>query len=93
MSMTSDVFSDTDRVLFEFELLWYGWDCDSDAWVMERENGERYIKTTNHGDDCLFSKEEVVERINYYQDTIDYYQDTIANSLKALEMVANNETR
>ena len=86
MSMTSDVFSDTDRVLFEFEVLWCGWDCDSDAWVMERENGERYIKTTNHGDDCLFSKEEVEERINHYQ-------DTIANSLKALEMVANNGTR
>ena len=49
MSMTSDVFSDTDRVLFEFEVLWYGWDCDSDACVMQRENGERYIKTPNHG--------------------------------------------
>ena len=84
--MTSDVFSDTDRVLFEFEVLWCGRDCDSDALVMERENGERYIKTTNYGSTCLLSKEEVEE-------LVDYYQDTIANSLKALEMVANNETR
>lgn len=39
----------TDKEIFRFPVLWEGWECDSIAFVMEREDGTRYVKMTNHG--------------------------------------------
>lgn len=39
----------TDKIIFEFPVLWEGWECDSVGWIMEREGGTRYAKMTNHG--------------------------------------------
>ena len=39
----------TDKVVYTFDMLHCGWDCDSTGWVMERENGERYVMLTDNG--------------------------------------------
>jgi hypothetical protein len=50
-----------DKVLMEFPVLWQGWECDSTAWVMERADGSRYLRTTNHGSPCDDSDVSVLE--------------------------------
>ena len=37
-----------DKVILEFPILYEGWECDYTAWVMERADGARYLKMTNH---------------------------------------------
>jgi hypothetical protein len=41
-----------ERIVFSFPVLWRGWECDSDAWIVERPDGSRYLRMTNHGSRC-----------------------------------------
>ena len=77
------MISTKDRVIFEFPVLWEGWDCDSKAWVMEREDGTRYLKMTNHGDEYEVRAESLHERISGYLDVLE-------KSREALSLLSNN---
>lgn len=59
-----------DRVLLEFPVLWEGWDCDSKAWVMERPDGTRYLRMTNHGNQYESNPRELHDRIAEYERTL-----------------------
>lgn len=56
-----------DKVLLEFPVLWEGWDCDSKAWVMERADGTRYLRMTNHGSPYESSPKALNSRIDEYE--------------------------
>lgn len=68
------------KKIFEFPVLWDGWECDSKAWVAERQDGSRCIIMTDHGGEYEANPKEVRDRIAEYQ-------SVIAKSEKALEML------
>ncbi len=45
---TIKVNGETYPVIFQFDVLWSGWECDSDAWVVETDGGLALVMT-NHG--------------------------------------------
>lgn len=72
-----------DKVLMEFPVLWEGWGFDSTAWVMERADGTRYLKMTNHGGGYKANPEELTERIVEYK-------KVLTKSCEALALLAPN---
>lgn len=68
----------TDKVLLEFPVLWEGWECDSKAWIMERPDGTRYLKMTNHGGAYEAKAEELHERIAEYENVLKRSRDALA---------------
>ncbi len=74
-----------DMEVYKFRVLWHGWECDSYAWIMERADGTRYIKMTNHGGEYIASVEELEERITHYKDVIEETQ----KALRLLSEVKN----
>lgn len=75
-----------DKVLLEFPVLWEGWDCDSKAWVMERPDGTRYLRMTNHGSPYESSPEALHNRIAEYERTLRLTR----NALQLLKCNAND---
>lgn len=59
-----------DKVILEFPVLWEGWECDSKAWVMERQDGTRYLKMTSHGGAYEAKTEQLHERIAEYENVL-----------------------
>lgn len=70
-----------DKILLEFPVLWEGWKHDSKAWVMERPDGTRYLRMTNHGNKYEANLRELQALITEYQRVIDL-------SKKALSLLA-----
>jgi len=75
-----------DKVLLEFPVLWEGWDCDSRAWVMERPDGTRYLRMTNHGYPYEATHETLHDRIAKYERTLRLTR----NALQLLKHNAND---
>ena len=40
------------------------------AWVMQRPNGDRYLRMTNHGGEYVADKSELLEKIAEYEEAI-----------------------
>jgi hypothetical protein len=57
-----------DKIIFTFPVLWHEWECDGTAWIMEKEDGTRYLKMTNHGGVYVAEERELIERLNYYSE-------------------------
>ncbi len=70
-----------DKVIFTFPVLWHEWECDGTAWVMEKEDGTRYLKMTNHGGEYISDMSQLTARIYYYE-------SVIADTKKALELLS-----
>ena len=70
-----------DKVIFTFPVLWHEWECDGTAWVMEKEDGTRYLKMTNHGGEYISDTSELTSRICSYE-------SAIADTKKALELLS-----
>lgn len=70
------------KMIFEFPVLWEGWECDSTAWVMEEADGTRWLKMTNHGGQLRCEPAAIHERIAEYE-------RVIAESRKALDLLHN----
>lgn len=66
-----------DKVVYTFDVLHCGWDLDSTGWVMERENGERYIMLTDHGKKYIASEDELQAKIDEYTKAIDCTVDAL----------------
>ncbi len=71
-----------DKEIFAFRVLWDGWKCDSAAWawVMEREDGTRYLQMTDHGSPYEADPEELIKKIAEYR-------GVIARTERALELL------
>lgn len=57
---------ETDKIIFTFPVLYEGWECDSEAWVMEKSDGTRYLKMTSHGGEYIGDLSELEERCAEY---------------------------
>ena len=66
-----------DKVVMEFTVLWEGWECDSKAWVMEKADGTRYLKMTNHGEEYKAEPSELIERIKEYYAVLERSRDAL----------------
>jgi len=51
------------RQIYIATVLHNGWELDNAAWVDEDANGNRELKTTNHGCNCTMSKEDLNHKI------------------------------
>ena len=71
-----------DNVILEFPILYEGWECDYTAWVMERADGSRYLKMTNHGFDCVGDVSLLEKKLAEYERAIEKTKDAIALLLK-----------
>lgn len=67
-----------DKVLLEIPVLWESWECDSTAWVMERADGTRYLKMTNHGDGYEAQLDELHERIAAYLNVLEKSREALS---------------
>jgi hypothetical protein len=72
-----------DKVLLEFTVLWEAWECDSKAWVIERADGTRYLKMTNHG-------EAYEARVHELHERIADYENVLKQTREALELLTPN---
>lgn len=75
-----------DQIIFQFPVLWHEWECDGVAWVMEKPDGTRYLKMTNHGGVYVAKSEQLQERLAYYS-------TVVADTQKALELIQNAATK
>lgn len=67
-----------DKILLEFAVLWEGWECDATAWVMERADGSRYLKMTNHGVAHEAEPGELSARISEYEKVLAKSREALA---------------
>jgi hypothetical protein len=72
-----------DKIIFEFKVLYAGWECDENGYVKEREDGSRYIELTNHGKHYEAQPGELEEKILEYE-------DAIRNTFKAIHLRENS---
>ncbi len=66
--------------IYEFPVLWAGWEMDDKGWVALDDSGKKLIVLSNHGDEYVASIDELHEKIKVYKATIEATE-------KALEMV------
>ena len=72
------------KKIFEFEVLYSGWEGDNEGWVMENPDGTRWIKMTSHGTEYEADPMELTLKA-------EEYMYAIKNTRKALELLdANN---
>ena len=58
------------KEIFKFPVLWEGWECDSLGWVVEDDDGSRFIVMTNHGSPYEADPQELRDRIAEYHRVI-----------------------
>lgn len=58
------------KILYEFKLLWCGWECDSRGYVVEQDE-KIFVVLTNHGEFYRANKKELEEKIKEYEQTIE----------------------
>ena len=68
-----------------FPVLWRGWECDSTAWIMEREDGTRYLRITNHGDPREAHPDFLVRKLLEYE-------SAVRETKKALALLSENHS-
>ena len=59
------------KTLFEFPVMYSGWECDGKGWVKERKDGKRVIVLTNHGSEYEANQQEVTDLMATYQNALD----------------------
>lgn len=57
------------KVIYGFDVLWSGWECDSNGRVYEHD-GERFLVLTNHGTPYRADPQELRDKIEEYRTTI-----------------------
>ena len=74
-----------DQKLFEFPVLWSGWEMDNKGWIAEK-NGKRVIVLTSHGREYIASEAELAKRL---QD----YRDALAATKQAIRMLHGHDAK
>lgn len=67
-----------DKILMEFTVLWYAWERDSKACVVERPDGTRYLRMTNHGEEYEASIDELRDKISEYERVLGKTREALA---------------
>jgi hypothetical protein len=68
------------RKLFKFPVMWSGWECDDEGWVVEMADGSRALLLTDHTAEYIAKPKKLREKIREYK-------KAIAASEKALAML------
>jgi hypothetical protein len=63
--------------LHKFDVLFHGWECDPDGWIVEVDN-ERLVILTDHGSSYIATTKELKERLKYYRTVIEATEKAIA---------------
>lgn len=66
------------KKIFEFPVLYTGWECDGKGWIVEGKNGKRRILLTSHGMEYFGSQDELGGLISEYQSAIDKTREVLA---------------
>jgi hypothetical protein len=61
------IMNEEDKIIFTFPVLWNEWEYDGTAWVMEKPDGTRYLKMSNHDGVYVADQEQLIERLVYYE--------------------------
>lgn len=56
------------KKLYEFPVLWSGWELDDKGWVAEDNNGKLVIILTNHGAEYIASIEKLEKHLQRYKE-------------------------
>jgi hypothetical protein len=58
------------KTIHDFRVLHDGWEMDNRAWIMEDDNGERILYTTNHGVLCKMTNKELLAKIRETENSL-----------------------
>lgn len=65
------------KKLYEFPVLWSGWELDDKGWIAEDNNGKLVIILTNHGSEYIASIEELEKYLQRYKEVIEATEKAI----------------
>ena len=68
------------KTIYEFDIYYCGWECDSRGWIKEDKEGNRYVVMTDHGGECIAKPEDL-------RGLIKSYEKAIEGTEKALELL------
>ena len=69
-----------DKIKYQFDVLYAGWECDSEAWVVRFTDGSIGLILTDHG--RLY-----ISNISELENRIEEYQKVILDTKKAISML------
>jgi uncharacterized protein YlzI (FlbEa/FlbD family) len=72
------------EILYEFKIMYEGWQLDEIGYVVKMENGKKAIVETDHGMPVLSS-------IQNLQDKIKEYESAIKGTQKAIKIVSRGD--
>lgn len=58
------------RTLHSFKVLWAGWECDEDGWVVEMKDGSRALILSSHMAPYVAEPSELVEKLAEYDKVV-----------------------
>lgn len=61
-------------VVRSFTMLYAGWECDSDAWIIKTGDGSLQLVLTNHGSAYIADESELREQIETNLDIVEEQQ-------------------
>jgi hypothetical protein len=62
---------DGERVVYEFPILYQGWDMDDVGWITKNKYGSKRILSTNHGRVIELDDRDLLEKISQYNSAIE----------------------
>lgn len=79
-----------DRKLFEFPVLWSGWEMDNKGWIAEK-NGKRVVVLTSHGSEYIATEAELAKRIKEYRTALGATKEAV-RMLHGHDVTSNQKT-
>jgi hypothetical protein len=59
------------KKIYEFPILWSGWELDAEGWVALDDNGKMVIVLTNHGSEYVAAINDLPVKIRKYKTVIE----------------------
>lgn len=65
------------KVIYTFDVMYSGWECDDTAWVVEAPDGSRGLIMTNHGSSYEATGDTLRAKIAEYQKAIQNTEEAL----------------
>lgn len=59
------------KKIYEFPVMWSGWELDDKGWVALDDSGKKIIVLSNHGTEYVASIDDLHEKIRKYKTVIE----------------------
>lgn len=66
------------KKIYEFPVLWSGWELDDKGWVALDDSGKPVIILTNHGTEYVAATDELQEHMKRYRAVIEATEKALA---------------